>query len=237
MSTPIPHASPLAGRSVLVVDDQSEVCEMLEDFLAHLGARIEAVTDGAAALEHLRRSSFDAIVTDLRMPGFDGGALVSAARQIDPGLVVIVMTGYPSFESALTVVRMGAHEYLRKPFDLAEVQRALSSGLASRENRPLAPELAQSLALTYTPVADGPASATPSDAALVSRLTALTWDAPVRALDDAGLMLGLEHAFADCGRACEVRIDATAVRVTGTGGAGSEAFRFERRTPAPPAGD
>jgi CheY-like chemotaxis protein len=236
MSAPVPSPSALAGRSVLVVDDQPEVCEMLEDYLAHLGARVAAVTDGNVALEHLRRSSFDAIVTDLRMPGFDGGALVSAARQIDPGLVVIVMTGYPSFESALTVVRMGAHEYLRKPFDLAEVQRALSSGLASRENRPLAPELAQSLTLTYEPAANGPESATASDAALVSRLTALAWDAPVRALDDAGLMLGIEHALAANARVCEVRIDTSAVRVRGPNGSAAETFVFERPASPPASG-
>jgi CheY-like chemotaxis protein len=228
MSTPAPHPSPLAGRSVLIVDDQAEVCEMLVDYLAHLGARVESVTDGTTALEHLRRSSFDAIVTDLRMPGFDGGALVSAARQIDPGLVVIVMTGYPSFESALTVVRMGAHEYLRKPFDLAEVQRALSSGLASRENRPLAPELAHSLALTYEP-GGGSETAAAGDAALLSRLTALAWDVPMRALDDAGLMRGLEGALAGCDRRCDARIDATAVRVTRPTDPATATFVFERR--------
>lgn len=213
MTAPAPHPSPLDGRSVLVVDDQPEVCEMLVDYLAHLGARVEAVTDGNAALEHLRHSTFDALVTDLRMPGFDGAALVSAARQIDPGLVVIVMTGYPSFESALAVVRMGAHEYLRKPFDLTEVQRALTSGLASRENRPLTPELASSLRIEYELAPGEAASASGAVAALVTRLTALAWDAPTRALDGAGLMHGVEKTLAACADGSRVTMDAQAVRV------------------------
>jgi len=228
MTTPAPHPSPLEGRAVLVVDDQIEVCEMLVDYLAHLGARVEAVTDGNAALEHLRHSTFDALVTDLRMPGFDGASLVTAARQIDPGLVVIVMTGYPSFESALAVVRMGAHEYLRKPFDLTEVHRALSSGLASRENRPLVPELAPSLRLEYTLAPGEAANASGAVAALVTRLTALAWDAPTRALDGAGLMQGIEQALAGGRDGLRVTVDARVATVSAADGSGEPLFAFAR---------
>ncbi len=228
MSTPAPHPSPLLGRAILVVDDQNEVCEMLVDYLAHLGARVVAVTDGHQALEHLRRSTFDAIVTDLRMPGFDGAALVSAARQIDPGLVVVVMTGYPSFESALAVVRMGAHEYLRKPFDLTEVQRALSSGLASRESRPVVPELAPSLTMEYAPGLGESAASPGTAASLVTRLTALAWDVPARALNDAGLMGGLEDSIGGCGDGMRVTIDPRRVQVTCGTDPSRMAFAFDR---------
>lgn len=233
MTAPGSILQPLSGRSLLIVDDQPEVCEMLVDYLAHLGARVEAVTDGHAALEHLRRASFDAIVTDLRMPGFDGAALVTAARQIDPGLVVIVMTGYPSFDSALAVVRMGAHEYLRKPFDLAEVQRALTSGLAARENRPLPAELAPSLTLEYE-LAPGEGAVAPgAAAALVTRLTALAWEVPPRALDGAGLMSGIERSLGACSSGLRVAIDPGSVRVTCSGPGDVPAFEFAR--PIPPA--
>ncbi len=228
MNVRAPHLMPLEGRAILIVDDQPEVCEMLVDYLVHLGARVEAVTDGHAALEHLRRARFDAIVTDLRMPGFDGAALVTSARQIDPSLVVIVMTGFPSFESALAVVRMGAHEYLRKPFDLGEVQRALTSGLTSRENRPVGPELAPSLRLEYA-LAPGEAEAAPGAVAtLVSRLTALAWDVAPHALDGAGLMLGVEQALDGGAEGTRVAIDARGVRVLHDGADDAPAFTFER---------
>lgn len=232
MNAPNALPQPLAGRALLIVDDQPEVCEMLVDYLAHLGARVEAVTDGHAALEHLRRATFDALVTDLRMPGFDGAALVTAARQIDPGLVVVVMTGYPSFESALAVVRMGAHEYLRKPFDLAEVQRALTSGLAARENRPLPAELAPSLTLEYE-LAPGEGAAPTGAASLVTRLTALAWEVPPRALDGAGLMSGIEEALGACTGGLRVRIEPG--RVTVQCGEHAEAPVFEFARPVPPA--
>jgi CheY-like chemotaxis protein len=232
VSAPTPTLQPLSGRALLIVDDQPEVCEMLVDYLAHLGARVEAVTDGHAALEHLRRATFDALVTDLRMPGFDGAALVTAARQIDPGLVVVVMTGYPSFESALAVVRMGAHEYLRKPFDLAEVQRALTSGLAARENRPLPAEMAPSLTLEYQ-LAPGEIAASSGAGALVTRLTALAWEVPPRALDGAGLMRGLEEALGACTCGLRVTIDPAGVTVRCGDAEGAPVFEFAR--PVPPA--
>ncbi len=227
MSSPVPHLMPLEGRSVLIVDDQPEVCDMLVDYLVHLGARVEAVIDGHAALDQLRRAPFDAIVTDLRMPGFDGAALVTAARQIDPGLVVVVMTGYPSFESALAVVRMGAHEYLRKPFDLGEVQRALSSGLASRENRPVVSELAPSLQLEYALGPDEASAAPATAASLATRLTALAWGVPTRALDGAGLMAGIEETLTTHGAGLRIAIDTQGVRVTGDGAADEPLFAFD----------
>jgi DNA-binding NtrC family response regulator len=228
VSATVPHDLPLEGRAVLVADDQDEVCEMLVDYLGHLGARVEAVTDGHAALEHLRRSSFDAIVTDLRMPGFDGGSLIASARQIDPRLVVIVMTGYASFDSALAVVQLGAHEYLRKPFDLAEVHRALSSGLASRENRPIAPELTHTLSMEYTlpkGEAEGAADAT---ASLISRLTALAWEVPTRALDGAGLLGGVQRAATACADGLRAQIDPRGVRVWSATDSEHPIYEFER---------
>lgn len=230
MTAPTAMPQPLEGRTLLIVDDQAEVCEMLVDYLAHLGARVDAVTDGHAALDHLRRATYDALVTDLRMPGFDGAALVTAARQIDPGLVVVVMTGYPSFESALAVVRMGAHEYLRKPFDLGEVQRALTSGLAARENRPLPAELAPSLTLEYQLA---PGEVASGAAALVTRLTALAWEVPPRALDGAGLMAGLEEALGAC--SCGLRVTIAPAGVTVRCGTEDAAPGFEFARPVPPA--
>jgi DNA-binding NtrC family response regulator len=234
MSVPAPPpALPLEGRSVLVVDDEAEVCEMLVEFLEHLGARVDAVLDGRSALEHLRGSRFDALVTDMRMPRLSGMELINAARQFDPGIVVIVMTGYASFDSAIAVVRMGAHEYLRKPFDVAEVQRALTSGFSARESHPIAAELAASLALSYAPSPAESAEAPEALAARLARLAALAWDVPARDLNAAGLAEGLERTMRQATAPLRVEVDRGGVRVKAAGGPNDDALVFARPAAAP----
>jgi DNA-binding response OmpR family regulator len=148
--------------------------------------------------------------------------------------VVIVMTGYASFDSALAVVRMGAHEYLKKPFDLAEVQRALSSGLSSQESRPVPPELEGSLAVEYQAGADESAGGAEATAARVARMASLCWDAATRDLNAAGLADAVERALRGAGTGARVAIDSRRLRVC-PAGTDEPLYAFERPTPSAPA--
>jgi len=102
------------GIRVLVVDDEFEMAALLADVLDDRGFSALALQSGKEAFERLQRESFDAVVTDLRMPGFDGLRLVRKSRELDPTRPVIVMTGHGAIDSALEASRQGAYHYLMK---------------------------------------------------------------------------------------------------------------------------
>jgi two-component system response regulator HydG len=107
---------------VLVVDDERQMAEMLADGLADRGWDAVAASSGEEATALLRaQKTFDALVTDLRMPGIDGLALMAEARRRSPDLPVIVMTAYGAIDSAVESIRLGASHYLTKPFKLDEL--------------------------------------------------------------------------------------------------------------------
>jgi putative two-component system response regulator len=116
--------------SVLLVDDEPRVLEVLGAVLERQGFAVQLARSPAAAVELLRRERFDAVVTDVVFDGWSEGALVlGAAREHQPQAVVILMTGYPAIEGAVSAVKQGAYDYLQKPVDpvllAAFVHRAL----------------------------------------------------------------------------------------------------------------
>jgi DNA-binding NtrC family response regulator len=117
-----------AALRVLVVDDEFEMAAVIAEELSDRGYSAVAMRSGHDALERLRHESFDALVTDLRMPGVDGLKLLRASRELDPSRPVIVMTGHGAIDTALEAYH-GAFHYITKPFSLAHlvelVERAL----------------------------------------------------------------------------------------------------------------
>ena len=122
---------------VLIVDDEREMAEMIADGLADRGYEAVPISSGEEARARLRQEAFDALVTDLRMPGVDGLALLSEARQSWPDLPVIVMTAFGAIDTAIASMRRGASYYLTKPFKLDELagflERAMDERRARRE--------------------------------------------------------------------------------------------------------
>ncbi|HEY7519832.1 MAG TPA: sigma-54 dependent transcriptional regulator [Methylomirabilota bacterium] len=122
---------------VLVVDDEPAQRELVSGFLRRQGFDVTVAADGAAALERFRAESADAIVTDQKMPGLSGLALLEAARAIDPEVAVIVMTAYGTVESAVSAMKGGAADYLAKPLNLEDLRHRLDR---ARERRALRAE-------------------------------------------------------------------------------------------------
>jgi two-component system response regulator HydG len=120
---------------VLVVDDELEMAETLADGLADRGYAAVAVSSGQEALARLAAESFDALVTDLRMPSVDGLDLLAAARRAAPDLPVLVMTAYGAVDSAIESIRQGASHYLTKPFKLDELAVFLGRAIEERRLR------------------------------------------------------------------------------------------------------
>jgi two-component system response regulator HydG len=131
-----------AGRRViLVVDDHPEMVDLLCDQLREEGYDARGTTDPQRAIERVGKETIDLVVTDLRMGEVDGLDLLSAVRQTDPLLPVIVMTAFGAVDTAVEAMRRGASHYLTKPCRmddlLIHVQRALEERGLRAENQTL----------------------------------------------------------------------------------------------------
>jgi len=133
--------------SILVIDDEESMRVGCVQTLSEEGYAAQAAENGAQGLEMAQRESFDLVVLDLRMPGLDGMEVLRKLREVDPDLVVIVITGYATIESAVEAMRRGAYDFLPKPFTpetlLAIVRRAVEQKRLMLENVYLRRELDQ----------------------------------------------------------------------------------------------
>ncbi len=108
-------------RSILIADDEESIRHVLTILLTDRGYEARAVADGEQALRELAARDYDALVTDVRMPGMSGLELVPRALGLVPELTIIVMSAYGSHELALEAMKAGAYDYLGKPFRPDEV--------------------------------------------------------------------------------------------------------------------
>ncbi len=114
--------------SILVVDDEAVIRDLMTEILTDEGYEVESAEDGLHALERLKeRSDFVMLFTDIMMPEMDGIELIRRARQICPEVIPIVMTGYATLETARAAVKEGAYDYVLKPFSLAEIKLAVDN--------------------------------------------------------------------------------------------------------------
>jgi two-component system response regulator PilR (NtrC family) len=124
---------------ILVVDDEASLRELLGIMLTREGFDVVAVETREAAAEALARQPIDLVITDIRLPDGDGMDILRHVRAAAPETGVIVMTAYGSTQTAVAAMKLGAHDYLVKPFDLDElsivVRNALDRQALERENR------------------------------------------------------------------------------------------------------
>jgi two-component system sensor histidine kinase/response regulator len=136
-----------AINRLLVVDDEAAQVEALCRTLEDEGYSVKGFTGARAALAALSAGAFDIVLTDLTMPGMDGIAFLNAAREIDPQLAGIVMTGHGTLTTAVEAMKAGALDYILKPFDLRVILRVLARTQAMlrlrRENAALLERLSQ----------------------------------------------------------------------------------------------
>jgi hypothetical protein len=130
ISAPVPSPARL-----LVVDDEIRQMTALCDTLRDHGYETTGFSAGPAALEALRETKFDLLLTDLMMPGMDGIELLRAALKVDPDLVGIVMTGHGTIDTAVEAMKTGALDYILKPFKLSAVIPVLSRAMTVRRLR------------------------------------------------------------------------------------------------------
>ena len=119
--------------SLLIVDDELIVRDSLSKWFREEGYEVTAAESAQDALAKMAQQHFDLALVDIKMPGTDGVELQRRMREIDSEMVVIIMTGYASVETAVTALKNGAYDYVSKPFDPEDIAHTLRNALAHRE--------------------------------------------------------------------------------------------------------
>lgn len=126
---------------ILIVDDDQTIAEVLKDLISAPERSVNVCYDGLSAIENIQKNFYDLIIVDLVMPRVGGLDLLRYAKKINPDIIVIIITGYASIETAIMAIREGAYDYITKPFKLEEikivVENAIDKIKLNRENREL----------------------------------------------------------------------------------------------------
>jgi DNA-binding NtrC family response regulator len=131
-----------AGPRILIVDDDLALLEALPEAvnLRIAAIQVETCDSAASAVDRIEASDYDAIVTDIKMPGMDGLALLSAIKKIRPATPTLLITGHGESDLRLRALEGGAYEYISKPIDrdafISSLERAIRSRLDTRGASP-----------------------------------------------------------------------------------------------------
>src|SRR5256712_4023877 len=114
---------------VLVVDDERSMRELLAIMLRQAGHDVTVADGGEAAIKALKTDTFDLVITDLRTREVNGLAVLRAAKEQSPETVVVVITAFASTETAVEAMKLGAYDYITKPFKMDEIKLILANAL------------------------------------------------------------------------------------------------------------
>jgi len=126
--TGVDNAEEEKGR-VLVVDDEQVIREILCDFLTMEGFTVHSVEDGESALKELERRQYHLVLSDLKMPGMGGLELLDRIQKTIKNVLVVIMTGFGTVETAIESMKKGAYDYILKPFKIEDVVHVVERGL------------------------------------------------------------------------------------------------------------
>jgi len=126
---------------VLVVDDEQTFQDLLKRTLSTAGYEVTTADDGEEAIELIEEQYFDLVMTDQKMPKKSGLEVLEAVREISPSTLVIIITGYASLDSAMKAIKLGAYDYISKPFQIDEIKitarNAIETMRLTRQNEML----------------------------------------------------------------------------------------------------
>jgi DNA-binding NtrC family response regulator len=125
-------ASPVQPLRVLVIDDEASIRELLETVLQRDGYEVTTLEDPTQADETVRAGRFHLVLLDLMMPRQDGLETLQKIRKVDRDLAVVIITGYPSLETAVESMKLDALDYLRKPFTVDDLRTVVERVLKKK---------------------------------------------------------------------------------------------------------
>lgn len=111
---------------ILVIDDDKDVCDFMTDFLQEEGYYVRAITRPKKALTEIRTSHYHLVILDLVMPEIDGIHILKEIRKFDDDVMVIILTGYPSVDSAVESMKYNVFDYIKKPIIIEEFLKVIT---------------------------------------------------------------------------------------------------------------
>src|ERR1051326_7717617 len=136
MATAVEDVSGIKTKGrILIVDDELVVRDSLGKWFTSEGYTARPVAGGREALETLQHHDFDIALIDIKMPGMDGMELQARLREADPDLLVVIMTGYASVDTAVQALKLGAYDYITKPVDPDELSHLVANALEHKRAR------------------------------------------------------------------------------------------------------
>ncbi|MFH1771363.1 MAG: HD domain-containing phosphohydrolase [Candidatus Omnitrophota bacterium] len=132
---------------IAIIDDEEEICRTLSRLLQAEGYNVVSCTSGTKGLELIKKERVDLALVDFKMPDIDGITVIRKIKEFDQSIMAIIVTGRPSLDSVKEAIRIGASDYIIKPFDIKEVFFAIDNAIAFRilslENKRLMAQLAE----------------------------------------------------------------------------------------------
>ena len=119
-------------EKILVVDDERRIVENIARCLKREGFQVAGAYDGDEAVAAFEQDGFDLVLLDISMPGMDGYEVMEHLLAMDPDAMIIIMTGFASVESAVRALKLGAWDYLKKPFEYADLVKTVKNGACQR---------------------------------------------------------------------------------------------------------
>jgi DNA-binding NtrC family response regulator len=115
---------------IMVLDDEPIVCKRLQPALEKLGFEVDTFTQSLEALHEIQETTYDIIITDLKMKGIDGMRFLQEAKKQHPATEVIVITGFATLDTAKESFQKGVFDFIAKPFKLSEIQEVVTKAAA-----------------------------------------------------------------------------------------------------------
>ncbi|WP_372371009.1 sigma-54-dependent transcriptional regulator [Candidatus Uabimicrobium sp. HlEnr_7] len=120
-------------KKILIIDDEKSICQILSYVLEERGYKTRTAQTGADALQILKDECFDLVVQDLKLPDIEGLDLLKKIKNLYPELIIIVITAFSNWQIAVEAMRLGAFNYIRKPFDNENIVNIVRRGIHQRE--------------------------------------------------------------------------------------------------------
>lgn len=139
------------GKKILIVDDETDMCDLLGHLMVQEGLVPRVANDGRTALRMMRENEPDVMLLDMKMPGMDGMEIMQRAKEILPDLPIVIITAYAEVKGAIEAMKSGAHDYIGKPFEHHEVirvvHRAVREGSLKRKLKNLTSQVDETFSL------------------------------------------------------------------------------------------
>jgi len=126
-------------HNILIVDDEKDICNLLKEALIEEGYRVFTVQSGIKAIEEAKEKPFSLALIDLKMPVMDGLETLDRLKEVSPDIIPIIITAYPSVDTAISAIKRKAYDYINKPFDINglkdTIKKAIKKYMEEQEER------------------------------------------------------------------------------------------------------